>query len=98
MFDFTERYFQNRIQKFQPSGHNYLFSKLRFSSFAIAPTSGDTDTRRAERVSDLLAGGVCVAMGGGCKKKKRTTDQPDGQEGRQAGSQVAGPGNSDKHS
>lgn len=39
MFDLTERYFQNHIQKFQPSGHNYLISKLRISSFAILSMS-----------------------------------------------------------
>lgn len=41
MFDLTERYFQNHIQKFQPSGHNYLIPKIRFSSSVIFSMSCD---------------------------------------------------------
>lgn len=81
MFDLTKRYFQNRIQKFQPSGHNYLISKLRFSSFVILSMSGDTDTRRAiVRVIYWLA--VCCYVVGA--ERERTTDQPAWQPGRQA--------------
>lgn len=47
MFDLTKRYFQNRIQKFQPYGHNYLISKLSGSSFGILSMSCDSDTRKA---------------------------------------------------
>lgn len=83
MFDLTERYFQNRIQKFQPSGHNYLFSKLRFSSFAIMPMSCDTDTRRAS-VWVIYWLAVCCYEVGAEKK-----GPPINQTGRKAGSQVA---------
>lgn len=47
MFDLTKRYFQSRIQKFQPYGHNYLISKLSCSSFGILSMSCDSDTRKA---------------------------------------------------
>jgi len=84
MFDLTKRYFQNRIQKFQPSGHNYLFSKLRFSSFAILPVSCDTDTTRASvRVIYWLA--VCCYVVGAERKGRRSTSRAE----RQASSQVA---------
>lgn len=41
MFDLTERYFQSHIQKFQPSGHNYLISKIRFNSSVLFLMSCD---------------------------------------------------------
>lgn len=81
MFDSTKRYFQNRIQKFQPSGHNYHFSKLRFRSFAILPASCDTDTQGGwEWGGDVLAGGEVGAQREGPQIN---------QTGRKAGSQVA---------
>lgn len=84
MFDLTKRYFQNRIQKFQPSGHNYLISKLRFSSFVILSMSCDTDTRRAiVRVIYWLV--VCCYVVGAERKDHRSTSLAAGQ----AGSQVA---------
>lgn len=90
MFDLTKRYFQNRIQKFQPSGHNYRISKLRFSSFVILSMSCDTDTRRAiVRVIYWLAA-CCYVVGAerererGIAREERTTDQPAWQPGRQA--------------
>lgn len=84
MFDLTKGYFQNRIQKFQPSGHNYLISKLRFRSFLILSMSCDTDTRRAiVRVIYWLA--VCCYVVGTERKDHRSTSragwQPGGQQG-----------------
>lgn len=93
MFDLTKRYFQNRIQKFQPSGHNYLIAKLRFSSFVVLSMSCDTDTRRAiVRVIYWLA--VCCYVVG-AEKKRPPINQPGCQAGRQPGGQA---GNWDKHS
>ena len=101
MFDLTKRYFQNRIQKFQPSGHNYRISKLRFSSFVILSMSCDTDTRRAiVRVIYWLA--ACCYVVGAERERERERgkrgppiNQPGSRAGRQPGGQA---GNWDKHS
>lgn len=90
MFDLTKRYFQYRIQKFRPSGHNYLISKLRFGSFVILSMSCGTDTRRViVRVIYWLA--VCCYVVGA----ERNDHQPAWQPGRQA---ARWPGYWDKHS
>lgn len=92
MFDLTERYFQNRIQKFQPSGHNYLLSKLRFRSFVILTMGCDTDTRRT-MVRVIYGVEMCCYVVG--KEKGRPINQPGRQAGRQPGGQA---GNWDEHS
>lgn len=89
MFDLTKRYFQNRIQKFQPSGHNYLISKLRFSSFVILSMSCDTDTKRAiVRVIYWLA--VCCYVVGAEREDHRSTSLAAGQAGSQVARQATG--------
>lgn len=84
MFDLTERYFQNRIQKFQPSGHNYLLSKLRFSSFVILTMGCDTDTRRT-MVRVIYGVEMCCYVVGKERKDGRSTSRAGGQPGGQAG-------------
>lgn len=88
MFDLTKRYFQNHIQKFQPSGHNYLISKLRFSSFLILSMTCDTDTRRAIARVIYWLELCCYVVGAGERERGPPINQP-GKAGRQAGSQVA---------
>lgn len=93
MFDLTKRYFQNRIQKFQPSGHNYRISKLRFSSFVILSMSCDTDTRRAiVRVIYWLAA-CCYVVGAERERERDSEGREDHRStslaAGQAGSQVA---------
>ena len=93
MFDLTKRYFQNRIQKFQPSGHNYRISKLRFSSFVILSMSCDTDTRRAiVRVIYWLAA-CCYVVGAERERERERKGREDHRStslaAGQAGSQVA---------